>query len=240
MEKLEIGIDAFDFVKKIPDDIWPLVDTVVWDPPYSDEGGYYDLDYIDTKKGKKGRNMAEKMSRNKSKLVMPRKKRLEIYDYISAKGNYNYIHFFGNLKGKQELDFECQRECIWFKSNISHTNHFNFTNHEFFYLKTPNLKIGESGLNGKHVKYIWNIPTDSGYNKKTKTFLWTQRMAQKPLKLFNDLYKLLDSKFVLDPFAGYGNSIYAARKLGLSVYACDIDKTLKWRPNNKEDKKFEM
>ena len=52
------------------------------------------------------------------------------------------------------------------------------------------------------------------------------RACEKPTKLFEFLYNTIGSKYILDPFAGYGNSIRAAQYNNLKIDACDIDNTL--------------
>jgi DNA modification methylase len=219
---LKTGVDAFDFVKTIPYDIWPLIDTVVWDPPYSDEGGHYDRQY------KKEYNTYERhafnLTKNKEKLVMNRHLRLNILNVILKKicRPYTLFHFFGNIDtSKQPLDIKCDNIIIWHKSNIDYKNKFSLNNHEFIHIKNNKKNLH------KHLKYIWSIPTEKD------GFKWSKRIAAKPLKLFQGLFEHYESKFVLDLFAGYGNSIRACDQLGLNIIACDLDKELNWDKKKK-------
>ncbi len=65
--------------------------------------------------------------------------------------------------------------------------------------------------------------------KDTKVkFTKLVRACAKPIELYKNLYRHLDSKIILDPFAGWGGSIFAAIELDLQIYACDIDSSLDW------------
>lgn len=70
-----------------------------------------------------------------------------------------------------------------------------------------------------------NYPLSGGKNQHGSN---GHRVAKKPISLFIKLFSTLKPDIIIDPFAGFGNSIYAAQKLGLEIYACDIDASLKW------------
>lgn len=192
MITLQTGIDAMDFIKQIPDEIWEQIDTIVWDYPY-----------YSTKINKKGGGFEGFKTDN----IMINKKQLDdIYNYIKSKTNGNFVIFHTNIK-KIDLD---KSIIIWNKSNVPFDGLLG--NCEFIQLDK---------------KIYWktrvlSIPNERGGSKHNI------RQCAKPYKLFIELFKLLDSKFILDPFAGYGNSIHAAGKLGIPIYACDIDSTLNW------------
>ncbi len=57
------------------------------------------------------------------------------------------------------------------------------------------------------------------------------RACAKPVKLYETIYKFLDSKKILDLFAGWGDSVIAAQNLGLHIDAYDIDQSLAERYN---------
>jgi len=55
------------------------------------------------------------------------------------------------------------------------------------------------------------------------------RPALKPTELYKRLFLALESKRIFDPFAGWGNSVIAAKDLGLEIDALDIDESLQDR-----------
>ena len=57
------------------------------------------------------------------------------------------------------------------------------------------------------------------------------RPALKPVELYKRLFSALRSKRIFDPFAGWANSVIAAKDLGLEIDALDIDDSLQERYN---------
>lgn len=70
------------------------------------------------------------------------------------------------------------------------------------------------------IKIAWDLPRDRN-----------GRACAKPVKLYETIYKFLDSKKILDLFAGWGDSVIAAQNLGLHIDAYDIDQSLAERYN---------
>lgn len=56
-----------------------------------------------------------------------------------------------------------------------------------------------------------------------------ERTCSKPIELYTKLFQALQSKRIFDPFTGYGNSVIAAKDLGLEIDAFDKDESLKER-----------
>ena len=56
-----------------------------------------------------------------------------------------------------------------------------------------------------------------------------ERTCAKPVKLFEKLFCTLESKKIFDPFAGWGNSVIAAKNGNLQIDAFDKDSSLQSR-----------
>jgi len=91
------------------------------------------------------------------------------------------------------------------------------------------IVIEGTRLKGKIKGQILNkyISVDAEY-KTHKGINRIVRGCAKPTKLFKELYRHFNVKFVLDPFAGWGSSIMAALEMGINIYACDLDNNLDW------------
>lgn len=206
---LETGIDALEFLKKMPKEIWDKIDTVVYDPPYFDES---DIKRFD-RKGK-GR-----LQKDFSKLMMNKQHRETIFELIKSKMKKGFIIKF------HQLDILKGQKHIWYKELCSIGSGSVRPNHEYIFVDNINCEYPK-------------MPGLPFILHHTQRRIDT-RTAKKELGLYLELFKHFNSKFVLDPFAGYGNSIYAADKLGIPIYACDIDKTLMWDREQKLEDFFD-
>lgn len=222
MNRLEVGTDAMDFVKDIPDQYWKKIDTVVWDPPYYDDdnpehlekvNGRTKLKSTDPKKG--GYQRTEfNYSDSPDTRLMNKLHRQNILEYIQSKLNEDsHILYFHT---QEVIIYPLACKHIWVKTirdTMAGNNDRN--NGEYVYIMGKKI---EGKIKGRILnKYI---------NAKFPTIM--PRSCAKPLFLYKELYRHLDSKFILDPFAGYGNSIHAARKMNIPIFACDIDDSLIW------------
>lgn len=121
---------------------------------------------------------------------------------LSKSDNPVFIKFHTDIR-KLNQD---NKILIWYKSDRPITNLIG--NCEFVEFRT-------------HKRLFW----------KTRIFehkYGKNRACEKPVKLFDFLYDIIGSKYILDPFAGYGNSIRSALNNNLKIDACDIDDTLNY------------
>lgn len=217
--KLQTGIDAMEFVKSIPDEIWKIIDLAIWDPAYYDDDNPKHIEKINRRgkfKGKRDGNGTETR-------LMNRKHREKILEYIRSKTNDIHILHFHT----EEIDID-PLACIhvWVKPIINcSAGNCDRNNGEYIFVEGKKV---EGKLKGRVLnKYI-----NAGFKSIVP------RSCAKPTFLYSELYRHLDSKFVLDVFAGYGNSIVAADNLGISIYACDIDSKLNWDKKQKWEDHF--
>lgn len=210
IESLKLGIDALDFLKGIPDEIWEQIDTIVFDPPYFDEGNE---DHMERFNDRKGRIL------NNSFIMMDVDHRNNILNYIRSKMKKGFIIRFHS----DDVGFDGQKH-IWFKHRIGLGGGSMRRNHEYIWIEPINTKLPIMG----GLEFILSFPLKGSKNQYNGN---KHRTAMKPTDLFKRLFSHLKSKFVLDPFAGFGNQIIACRHLRISIFACDMDKSLQWRPN---------
>ncbi len=204
----QTGIDAMEFIKKIPDKEWKKIDTIVWDPPYFDSDN---KDHIE-KFNKRANRFTRDITINA--VLMNPIHRKNIKEYIENKINATWIKFHS-----VDNSYNDKYKMVWYKKKPSISGAVIYPNHEFIWISTFKK------LNRCILPYVLDYPITMGKNQYGGN---GYRTAQKPLLLFEQLFKKLDSKVILDPFAGYGNSIRAADKLGLEIWACDLDKKLSW------------
>ena len=119
--------------------------------------------------------------------------------------NAKWIKFNTNIN---EINTK-EKVMIWYKPDVPESNLIG--NVEFIELSNVAGKEPRIPFKSK----IYAIPRE----KNT-------RVMSKPSLLYEKLFRLLNSKSVLDLFAGYGNSIKVCKAMGISIYACDIDTRL--------------
>lgn len=140
---------------------------------------------------------------NEKIYVMSNDYRKNIEEVILSKcDNPVFIKFHTDIR-KLNQD---NKILIWYKSDRPITNLIG--NCEFIEFRT-------------HKRLFW----------KTRIFehkYGKNRACEKPIKLFDFLYDIIGSKYILDPFAGYGNSIRSALNNNLKIDACDIDDSLNY------------
>lgn len=95
---------------------------------------------------------------------------------------------------------------VWYKSDVPESNLIG--NIEFIELSNQVGKGSRIPFKSK----VFEIPREPN----------TRSMC-KPSKLYRKLFNLINPKFVLDLFAGYGNSIKVCKSMGITIFACDID-----------------
>lgn len=222
---IKFGIDGYDFVKSIPDEVWPIIDTVVWDPPYFDAGNKEDEERVN------GRTKMKKDAcvpwNNPAVRLMDPVLRKKIFDYIKSriKPDTYIIHFHSQEERLQHLDnIACKH--AWVKPiNITIAGNADRNNGEHIYVQGTKIKGKPKGqiLN----KYI-TLPGPMRKAKNGSTKL--ARSAAKPKELLSELFRHLKSTCILDPFAGYGASIAAAYGRGAQIFACDLDPWVRFSP----------
>lgn len=225
-EKLQLGINALDYVKNIPDKIFKKIDTVVWDPPYYDDDNKEDLEKVNTRSKLRGKDNTVFM-KNNSARIMDADLRSEILEFIRSKGVNHIIHFHTKEDYKYSIP-KIACEHVWVKPIIiSIAGNADRNNGEFIFIEGDKIE-------GRPKGQILSKYINAGFNKK-----FSPRSCAKPLELYTELFRHVKSRFILDPFAGYGNSIGAARKFGISVYACDTDNKLRYNHNWRYNLGFE-
>ena len=163
--------------------------------------------------------------------IMNPNKRQDILNYIRSNitAESHIIHFHTVREKIYLFPDKIACEHVWvkpIKGVVAGNNERN--NGEFLVVEGPKI---EGKLKGRIInKYI----NDGFYN------INPPRACAKPVFLFNEMFRHLKPEIIIDPFAGYGSSIQAGFKLGMDVYACDLDDTLKWNfvKNNKYSKKI--
>ena len=210
---LQTGVDAMEFAAAIPDDVWNQIDTIVWDPPYMD------LNNPKHKKKMLGGQKSQRHNLSKTHYtrILDIDYRDKLLSYIKSKTNDIYIiHFHTDEEILNNIE-GCSH--VWVKGkNTSMTGSACVNNAELIKVEGTKIKREKGRILDK---YLW-IP-----------FNFPPRACAKPVKLWLELFRHIDSKFVLDPFAGYGNSILACDKMDISIYACDLDDTLTWGKQSK-------
>jgi len=222
LNNLQIGVDAQTFIDSLEGG-W---DTVIWDPPY------FNLD---------NRTYNKKLNKNRVRWhedytrIMDKYKRERILLSILEKAdeNVNIIYFHAKrellpAKNNFYLPFRCDH--VWVKPIlISVTGSQERHNGEY-------IRIF-SKVKPKSIKYGGIVNTYLNiYPPVIKGQL--ARSCAKPMTLFTQLYKHLNSKYILDPFAGYAMGLNAGIQLGLRVDGCDLDDKLQWH-FRKEQKTLE-
>lgn len=213
---LQTGIDALAFTYSLNGG-W---DTIVWDPPYHEEGSSLDRNTTPSNKG--ANNLAYRLSIQKDKIIMPRKKRDEILNLIKSKMDIpGCIIYFGpeEVNGWKH---------IWNKGDAYASGGYVIRNSESIIIH-PVGEFKPKRLPGLH-HIISVLPESTIIRLRGNKYVRSNvpRLCAKPHELFMKLYKHCNSKHILDPFAGFGRSISAAFEMGLKIDACDIDSELDW------------
>ena len=123
------------------------------------------------------------------------------------------------------------KDAIWFKfhTDIRKLN----LNNNFIIWHKSNVPFNALNGNTEFIETNAKLLFNKKYRILSLPLIYYTRPAAKPIGIFMELYALADSHTVLDPFAGYGNSIVAAIMQDIDIYACDIDTTLNWNFNKK-------
>lgn len=222
IRKLTTNIDALDFVTAIPDDIWKLIEFMVWDPPYFNSDDPDDMERVNGRTKLKSGDKAQFL--NPSLRLMDSNLRDNIYRYIIDKIPKARVAHFQSDRNRISLNpknIGCEH--VWVKPiSITMAGNCDRNNGEHIVIEGPRLKGKIKGqILNKYITADAEYKTHKGINRIV-------RGCAKPTKLFKELYRHFDVKFVLDPFAGWGSSIMAALEMGINIYACDLDSTLDW------------
>jgi len=132
------------------------------------------------------------------------------------------------IKSVEKKLIELLPQATWIKFNTN-INEINTEEKVFVWYK-PDVPV--SNLIG-NIEFI-EVSNQTGKKPripfKSKVFAIPRepntRSMCKPAELYKKLFQLLNSKCVLDLFAGYGNSIKVCKSMDISIYACDIDNKL--------------
>ena len=203
---LQTGIDSLEFMMGIPEEIWYKIDTVIFDPPYFD---------INTPSDVKRFHRRSKVKRflDDHTVLGDWEQINKILKYAQSKINKGTIIYFDSRDNRYDLPYKI----IWYKGRPSITGGVIMPYHEYIWLENINIKYSQQ----QFPSVMHHNIISSNQNKKIRT-------GYKPKSLFLELFDRLNSKFILDLFAGKGESILAADHLGLPIFACDSDKKLKW------------
>lgn len=227
---LKAGVDALDFLKTVDRRLLKKVDTVVWDPPYLDSGNEKDVERVNARSKLKDRrvNLARQYTR-----LMSRTHRDTVYGFIRTHcPRARFIHFH-SIESRLPDDAICTH--VWVKpTNISMAGNSDRNNGEYIAVTGPPIR---GLLSGRILNKF--IAVDAEYKPNARGGPTIVRACAKPRKLYSELFRHLDSKIVLDVFAGHGASISAAVERGAQMIACDIDPTVEksghWHPVFLED-----
>ena len=219
-DRIEVlsNLDALEFVKSIPDEIWFLITDVIADDPYfdSDNPEHYERFNGRTARYQKGKLFMK----NADTRLMDSKHRAKIYDHIKSKisSHTRMIYFHSDLSmlPKLETDY-CDH--VWVKK-IKDASAGNNDRKNGEFIRISHRPQGM--IVGRILNQFIFLPAPNNKNGHLV------RSCAKPIKLFKEFYRHLDSTFILDPFAGWGGSIFAAREMGISIYANDIDSSVNW------------
>ena len=219
MNRLEIGTDAMDFIKDIPDQFWKKIDTVVWDPPYYDDDNPEHLEKVNQRSKLKDKKVQWDKQQTR---IMNKLHRQNILECIQSKlTKDSHILYFHT---QEIIIYPLACIHVWVKPiNGTMAGNNDRNNGEYVYIMGKKIE-------GKIKGRILNKYINAKFNG-----LNVPRACAKPIFLYKELFRHLASKFILDPFAGYGGSITAARSMNIPIFACDIDDTLKWDQTNWED-----
>lgn len=222
---LRTGVHILDFLRH--PDLGGQWDVIVFDPPYWDDsllptnGG--SISYKQSKsmrsehQGKRFMSPVDRINILKE-IILRSSPKVSVIDFYNAPINpVNIESLFSFLK------YSCQH--VWVKPiKYSMTGSTERHNGEYITIYS-NHKFPRKHTSGHTLsKFLPYRPPE----RKTSKGEHIARTAAKPKDLYIELFKHLDAKNILDPFAGHGGSIRAARELGIHIDACDIDNTLEW------------
>ncbi|MEE9446207.1 MAG: hypothetical protein V3V19_11150 [Cocleimonas sp.] len=214
---------ALWFLENLPEERWETIDTIVLDPPYYDSDKKTDVEKVNS------RTKLKKPSRSRIRVkyfsphtrLMNSFIRRKIIGYIKYKMNEDtrVLHFHSVRDRLPKLEnFCCDHE--WIKPiKIVMTGNNDRKNIEYIRIEGPKIE-GNTMVGRTLNQAIVNCEPEMIIGNKAPTIV---RACAKPEKLFIELFRHLDSRHVLDPFAGWGRSISAALKMGLKIDACDSD-----------------
>lgn len=215
---------ALYFVQNLPKERWETIDTIVLDPPYYDLDNPEHVEIINGRTKLKNKKIHWGGTLAPETRLMLSADRKEILRIIKErkKEDARILYFHSKFDYLPKVPELC---CIhtWIKPiNITIAGNCERNNGEYILIEGPLLKGKIKGqiLN----KYIANCQPEM---KSIRGMNELVRSCAKPGKLFDELYRHLNSRHILDPFAGFGRSISAALLRGIMVDACDIDLTLK-------------
>lgn len=220
---LETGVDALEYLQRLPDEVWGRVDTVVFDPPYFDPK---DVERVNHRsKLQDGRiGFREQHTR-----IMSPKHRTDILSYIRSHipSTARIMHFH-TVRSRIQISNVCC-EHVWVKPiNIAIAGSNERNNGEHIVIEGEPIK---GRIPGRILSRY--LPFDAPMchaPSRTGVYTWTiARGCAKPYDLYREFFRHLDSQCVVDPFAGYGMSIKAALHRRAEIYACDMDTKLDWR-----------
>lgn len=215
---------ALYFVQNLPNERWETIDTIVWDSPYYDLDNPEHVEIVNSRTKLKNKRINWGGHSAPQTRLMLSRERKEILRIIKERKNDDarILHFHSKFDYLPKVPELC---CIhtWIKPiNITIAGNCERNNGEYILIEGTPLKGKIKGqiLN----KYIVNCKPEM---KSIRGMNELVRSCSKPIELFHELYRHLDSRHVLDPFAGYGRSILAALERDIAIDAIDIDMSLK-------------
>lgn len=226
--QLQTGVEALHFLETIPLAIWRVIDTVIWDSPYFDSDNKNDMERVNQRSRMNG---SSKIIWNDSNTrLMNSKEREAIISYIRRRINDScYIAHFHTDPSRVVMEKEKACEHIWVKPiHYCIAGNADRNNGESIIIEGTKIKGKPKGqILNKYINAVFSR------EKHLDDFIpdghhHIPRACAKPFRIYSEIYRHLDSKVILDPFAGYGMSIKAGLSRGAVVYACDLDPTLEW------------
>lgn len=231
MINLQLGIDALESLKQIPEEIWARIDFINWDPPYYDSDNDDHKEIVNERSKLKTKPLKikgnyEVVTWDKPHTrLMNGQHRADILTYIRK--HKSPIARIAHFASKKELlttsmygvGIACEH--VWVKTiegTMAGNNDRN--NGEYIVIEGRPLK---GKIKGQILNKYIPLPFEWKTTRKTTRIV---RACAKPEKLYSELYRHFDAKYVLDVFAGWGRSISAAIHKNIGIWASDMDRDL--------------
>jgi 2-polyprenyl-3-methyl-5-hydroxy-6-metoxy-1,4-benzoquinol methylase len=210
IRNIQYGIDALSFVDSLEGG-W---DCVIWDPPYKDPKNPVHQEQINKRRRSwYDRNNRFKPTNNTRFLDL--EYRNQVLDLVKSKMAANCKIVYFNTKYK-ELPTEKGCEHTWVKlKNIGVISGSGCPDNGEHFKIVPPVKREKGKILSRYVAY--KAPSDG---------IIIKRGCAKPIELMRDILRHCSATFVLDPFVGLGEIIFAAAEMGVNIDACDIDDSI--------------
>jgi len=191
-------MDALEFVESQ----FGKWDCIIFDPPY--------LESIPNKKNTKDNSNYDFMVSKEDRTKIDQDYLDRLLTSIEIKSDYNFCL----LKFYYKPLFDANLTINWYKYEMGalagnkiqkNTEYINF----YYYNYKPDYKKAEM------------LPETIAMRRKYGINANKEKPYEKPIKLYEKLFKYLNPTKVLDPFAGSYNSAKVCNNLGIEIDSCD-------------------